>query len=312
MKPFMDNLAHTLIGVGVARAGLSKKFGSGTTLTLAVASNLPDIDIAWAVWDPIDRFLLRRTHTHALVALPLLAAALAVLLRLRYRDRPWRVLFGLSCLGIALHLLFDLVNAYGVVLLWPFSGRRFELACVFIVDPVVWSLMGLPLIFARALTSEAARLRLWRGAVALLFVYAGACYAGHLRAAAVAREVAGAEPRMFPEPPGPWRFRAAVRDGPVWRVYLIRPASGAWELRDTVRTDADDPRVAAVRSTPAGRRLEAFMAAVWSVRPDGTIEVEDLRFRSLVVRRRSPLTVSFRPGDPTPRADQAKPSGRGP
>jgi hypothetical protein len=44
-------------------------------------------------------------------------------------------------------------------------------------------------------------------------------------------------------------------------------------------------------------------APVRTIRPDGTVEVEDLRFRSLVIRRASPLTVVFRPGDPTPWVD---------
>jgi membrane-bound metal-dependent hydrolase YbcI (DUF457 family) len=298
----LDNVAHTLIGIGVARAGLSKKFGPGTTLTLAVASNLPDLDVVWTLWDPIDRFVLRRTHSHALIAIPLLAAALALLLRMRYRDQSWRVLFGLSALGIALHLLFDLVNAYGVVLLWPFSDRRFELACVFIVDPFIWALMGLPLIAAKFLQTDASRLRLYRTAVVLLLAYASACYAGHLQTARIVQDVEGREARIFPEPPGPYRFRAAIRDGVVWRVYLVRPASGAWELRETISTDASDPRVVAVRETPEGRRLEAFMAApVWRVTADGSMEVEDLRFKSLILGRRSPLTVVFRPGDPNPR-----------
>ena len=292
--PEVDNLAHTLIGVGVARAG---RFGRGSTATLAVASNLPDVDVLWSIWDPLDRFLLRRTHSHALIVLPLLAAGLAVLLRARYPERRWRELAGLSALGIALHLFFDLVNAYGVVLLWPFSGRRFELACVFIVDLVVWGLMGLPLLAARFLPSDPARLRLWRAAVALLFAYAALCYAGHLRTAAL---VPGA--RIFPEPLGPQRFRAVARDGALWRVHLVRPFSGRVELVETIPTAAEDPRVQERRATAAGRRLEAFMAApVWRVSPDGTVEVEDLRFRSVVVPGGSPLTVRFAPGDPTPR-----------
>src|SRR6185295_12748055 len=116
----MDNLAHTIIGISVARTGLSRRFGAGTTATLAIASNLPDIDIFWTFFDPFDRFMLRRTHSHALIVLPALAALLAVVLRWRYREQRWSVLFGLSALGIALHLLFDLVNSFGVVLLWPF------------------------------------------------------------------------------------------------------------------------------------------------------------------------------------------------
>ena len=82
----MDNLAHTLIGIGVARSGLSRRFGPGTTVTLAIASNLPDVDVLWTIFDPWDRFMLRRTHSHAIVALPVLASLLALVLQWRYRE----------------------------------------------------------------------------------------------------------------------------------------------------------------------------------------------------------------------------------
>ena len=45
----MDNLTHTLAGVAMARAGLADRWGRGTTLVMAIASNLPDVDIAAAL-----------------------------------------------------------------------------------------------------------------------------------------------------------------------------------------------------------------------------------------------------------------------
>ena len=147
----MDNLAHSLIGIGVARCGLSRRFGPGTTVTMVIASNLPDIDALWTMADPWDRFMLRRTHTHALVMLPVLAALLAVALRWRYREQSWRTLFGLSLLGLGLHVAFDLVNAFGVVIFWPFSMRRVELESVFIIDVLLWLLMLAPIAASRFL-----------------------------------------------------------------------------------------------------------------------------------------------------------------
>jgi inner membrane protein len=299
----VDNLAHTLIGVGVARAGLSRRFGPGTTLTLALASNLPDIDVLWAIWDPMDRFLLRRTHSHALIAAPLLAALLASALQWRRPDRSWGVLFGLSALGIALHLLFDLVNSFGVVLLWPFTAHRFELASVFIIDLFIWGVMLAPIIAARFLKSDGARQRLYQSAVALLGVYVGLCVAAHARAETVA---ARAAPRasvlqVFPEPLGPQRFRAAARTGEEWEVSICHVLSGDVEPRDHLHTDASAPRVEAIRATPFGRRLEHFMAApVWTLLPDGAVEVYDLRFNSLVVVRKGTFVVRFPPGSLEP------------
>ena len=295
----MDPLAHTLIGVGAARAGLARRHGPGTTLTLAIASNLPDIDALYAWWDGWDRFMLRRTHTHALVSLPILAAALALVMRAKYRHIPWRVLFGLSLTGLGLHAFFDLVNSFGVVLLWPFTRARFELASIFIIDLVLWALMLAPLAAGRWLPSDRARERAFQGVLGALGVYVLLCLGLHARAESMAP---GA--RVFPEFLGPQRFRAAVREGEAWKISLCRPLSGRTQEIGTVRTDAEAPRVREVRASEHGRALEWFMAApVWTLRPDGSVEVYDLRFESSVVRRPNPFVVVFPPGSviPAPR-----------
>jgi membrane-bound metal-dependent hydrolase YbcI (DUF457 family) len=310
----MDNLAHTLIGIGVARAGLSRRFGPGTTLTLAIASNLPDVDVLWAVWDPMDRFLLRRTHTHALIALPVLAALLALAMRWRRPERSWPVLFGLSALGIALHLLFDLVNSFGVVLLWPFTPHRFELASIFIIDLFIWGVMVAPMVAAKFLKSEPSRRRGYQAAVALLAVYVVLCVAGHARAESLAREdlarksLQPAALKVFPEPLGPHRFRSAARMGDDWTLSLWHVLGGSADSCGTIHTDESAPRVAELRATPAGRALDRFMAApVWTLHPDGRVEVYDLRFNSVVVPRKGTFVVEFLPGEREPRSGSARP-----
>jgi inner membrane protein len=303
----VDNLAHTLIGIGVARSGLSRRYGPGTTATLAIASNLPDIDALYAIFDPWDRFMLRRTHTHALIALPLLAALLAFALQRRYRERPWGVLFGLSLLGIVLHVLFDLVNSFGVVVLWPFSPHRFELESVFIIDLFIWGLMIGSIAAARFRKSEEGKRRTYQVGVAALGVYIVLCLAAHSRAEAQVREELARENlhpqalRVFPEPLGPQRFRAAARVGGAWNVYLCSLFRGTSELRGVYPTDDASPRVAEIRATPKGRALDRFMAApVWTAEPDGRVQVYDLRFRSLVVPRGPTFQVEFPPGSLEP------------
>jgi inner membrane protein len=304
----VDNLAHTLIGIGVARSGLARRFGPGTTLTLAIASNLPDLDALYTLLDPWDRFMLRRTHTHALIAMPLLAALLALLLGRHYRERPWRVLFGLSLLGIVLHVVFDLVNSFGVVVLWPFSPRRFELESIFIIDLVLWGLPAGAMLAARFLKSEEGKERIYRVALTALGVYVVLCLAAHSRAEAQVREALAREKlhpralRVFPEPLGPQRFRAAALVGGSWKVYLCSLVRGTTELRGEFPTDDGAPRVLEIRATPKGRALDRFMAApVWTLEPDGRVTVDDLRFRSLVAPRSPTFHVEFAPGSVEPR-----------
>jgi inner membrane protein len=301
----LDNLAHTLIGIGVARSGLSRRFGPGTTATLAIASNLPDLDVLWTIFDPWDRFMLRRTHSHAIVALPVLASLLALVLRRRYRHQSFGALFGLSALGIALHLLFDLVNSFGVVLLWPFTLRRFELASVFIIDLFIWAASLAPIVAGRWL-SEPRRLLAYRLSVASLGIYVVLCLAAHAQAEAIVRDDLARRSihprtlRVFPEPLGPHRFRSAALTENGWEVSLCSLLRGI-ERREMIPTQPDAPRVAEVRAAPRGRKLDWFMAApVWTLRPDGGVEVYDLRFVTLVLPRKGTFHVEFPPGSVEP------------
>ncbi|MBI4051940.1 MAG: metal-dependent hydrolase, partial [Elusimicrobia bacterium] len=96
----MDNLTHTLLGVNLANAGLSRHFGNGTVLILAIASNLTDLDAVWSFMKGGDSFLDRRMLTHSLVGFPLLAVLAAFLFYRRYPHLSWKTLFGLCFLGM--------------------------------------------------------------------------------------------------------------------------------------------------------------------------------------------------------------------
>jgi hypothetical protein len=87
----LDNLTHTLVGVTLVRAGLGARV-PGATLTIALASNLPDTDIVTAAWGQVAYLAAHRGPTHGplgVVAFGVLAALLAVAWRARRReDRP--------------------------------------------------------------------------------------------------------------------------------------------------------------------------------------------------------------------------------
>jgi hypothetical protein len=89
--------------------------------------------------------------------------------------------------------------------------------------------------------------------------------------------------------------------GGGWNIYLCSLLSGASELRAVVPTNDASPRVAEIRATPKGKALDRFMAApVWTVHPDGRVEVYDLRFSSLVVPRSPTFRVEFPAGSLDP------------
>src|SRR5260370_39350928 len=91
----MENLAHTLLGLSFAKAGLERVSPLATT-ALVISSNLPDIDVLSRVQGgAVSHLEYHRGFTHGFVGLLLVAAALTLGLmfidrRLRLRRDPFR------------------------------------------------------------------------------------------------------------------------------------------------------------------------------------------------------------------------------
>lgn len=149
----MDNVCHTLVGVAIARAGLQRTT-SLATMTAAVASNLPDIDVlVFATGVPA--VAVRRGITHGVPAQLLLPLALAGLMWWIAQRRPpgpspphFGALLAISYAGVLSHVFLDYLNTYGIRLLSPMSQRWFYGDAVFIVDIWLWLILGLGCWFA--------------------------------------------------------------------------------------------------------------------------------------------------------------------
>ncbi len=298
----MDPVTHTLVGVGMANAFFRRRFGRETVPVLAIASNLPDLDAAVHLTLDPRALLLRRTFGHSVLLLPFWSAGLALALRRLAPRLGFRRLFGLSLLGAAVHLLFDLINSFGVVLLWPLSDWRPELAIVFIVDLVLTGLLLAPPLVAAIPPLRRRLAGLSRASLVGVCAYLLFCGASRLVAGEALRAAAGV-PRpefsyVFPEPLGPHRWRGVVRQAGAYRLYLIHPFSGRVDPEERAPTSTGDPHVQAVLGTDLGRSLSRFFKApVWTVMdlPGGEarVSVHDLRFVTLVLRRAPIFVYSF-------------------
>ena len=161
----MENLAHTLFGLALAKAGLERATPLATT-ALVISSNLPDIDVIVRVRGLTSYLEHHRGLTHSLVGLVALAAVLAFLLA--YLDRKFRLrrdpfrrpvrparLFAVSLVGGLGHTFMDFTNTYGVRPLLPFSSRWYYGDLTFVVDPWIWLILGSAAVWLT--TSAAAR-----------------------------------------------------------------------------------------------------------------------------------------------------------
>lgn len=148
----MDPVTHLLTGACLGRAGLNRKTGLAT-LTLTLATESPDIDVLAYLGGSITGFQHHRGFTHALLGIvllpPLVVALVYGISRLRRPPKiapNWRLLFGYSCLGVAVHILQDFTNNYGVRPLTPFAARWYSWDAVFIIDPLMLMALFLGLV----------------------------------------------------------------------------------------------------------------------------------------------------------------------
>ena len=298
----MDSVTHTLVGVGMANAFFKRRIGAPAVTILALASNLPDIDaIAHLSGDPTS-ILLRRTFGHSIFTVPIWSLVLAIILKRFYPKIKLMTLFGLVLLGASIHLFFDLVNSFGVVLLWPFYDWRPELAVIFIIDLLLTGILAVPLLLYLIPSMRRQLELLSRIALVCSLAYVIFCGANRIMARqALATEIDYQRniPEfvyVFPEPLGPHRWRGVMRYGDTYKVYLIYSLSGRIELKDEVETKKDNPYVIRVKDTDLGRRLVWFFKApVWGIERGNPTEVNvyDLRFRSIVIGREAPFEYKF-------------------
>jgi inner membrane protein len=138
----LDTLTHALAGALFARAIAPSKpkaedppIWQRVTLC-AVAAAFPDSDVIVSFFSSYSYLLHHRGATHSLLLLPLWALMLAGLAALCFR-RPnaWGTYAGVAALGIASHIVGDLITTFGTMIFAPFSNERYAWGTTFIIDP---------------------------------------------------------------------------------------------------------------------------------------------------------------------------------
>jgi inner membrane protein len=165
----MDNITHTLIGITVGQLASKTKSVAGNEKhetarrrlliwSSVIGNNFPDLDVlyTWITPGSLGGLLHHRGHTHTLIGiLPqwMIAAFLFWLVRKRFgfselSRRDW-VRGGLvGALGFFLHIFADSFNSYGVHPFFPFWNGWIYGDAVFIIEPVLWSILATSIFWA--------------------------------------------------------------------------------------------------------------------------------------------------------------------
>jgi len=152
----LEPVTHFLTGACLSRAGLNRKTGLAT-LTLVLASEIPDLDIVTALGGSVSYLKHHRGITHTLLGAPFVAAGTLALVYGIYRflrsrghqfklPPNWRLLYLYALLAALLHIFLDFTNSYGVRPFGPFSWKWYSWDIIFILDPILLAVLVLGLI----------------------------------------------------------------------------------------------------------------------------------------------------------------------
>ena len=225
----MEPVTHALTSIALGRAGLNKITRAATPMLL-VSGLIADVDWVTRLGGAETFLRGHRTATHSLAGTAAIVAAVAAVSWFAGRKYPKYAVgifpaLAICAIGAGAHLLLDMLNGYGVKLLWPFSPKWYAWDLADSVDSwILFFLLAgllLPELFRLVLEEIGSRPKRHgrqRGAiVGLIFValvVAGRGFA-HDRAIALldSRDYRGQTPLQvaaFPRPSNPLLWSGVV------------------------------------------------------------------------------------------------------
>lgn len=217
----MDSLTHIVLGACVGELLAGKKMGRKAMLWGAVAQSLPDIDFVASLWSsPAQDLLAHRGFTHSFLFIGLLTPLLSFLASRWNRSslvslKDWLIFFSVQML---IHVLIDVMNAYGTGWFEPFSHARIACDILFVADPlftVSLVVASFVLLFRKGIT---ARRRWALGAIMISLSYL--VYAGYnkwtvgevVESSLASQKISHQEYFTTPTPFNSWLWYVVVKD----------------------------------------------------------------------------------------------------
>jgi inner membrane protein len=135
----VDTLTHALSGALLARATASRDAPPRSVPRRMAAGFFacaaPDLDFVVGFAGPLAYLEHHRGVTHSVLLLPLWALVFSWLLaKILRAPGGWRELYGVTAMGLGLHILGDVITGFGTLVLAPFFDWRAGIGTTFIID----------------------------------------------------------------------------------------------------------------------------------------------------------------------------------
>lgn len=246
----MDTITHALSGMLLGRATTPNKT-TGNTLSLRarltaglLAAAFPDIDIIARFIGLLTYLESHRGITHSIILLPVWAIILSFIFSRFSKGRyQWQDFYLISAGGIGIHILGDVITAYGTMMLAPFSYTKFAWPSTFIIDFYFTGIIVIALIMAKLFHQYGKRIAIaGLSMLASYIIYQGTLYSTAVEIAqgyVQQRNIQQAEVYAMPQPLSPYHWKVIVRENEKYhmsyidlksdKVLVAEPGAGMFE-----------------------------------------------------------------------------------
>jgi inner membrane protein len=239
----------------------------------------PDLDFVVGSAGSVAYIAQHRGITHSLILLPVWALLVSwILAKILREPRGWRALYGITAMGIALHIAGDVITSYGTMVFAPFSNWRAAIGTTFIID--LW-FSGI-ILAGLAVSAFLPKQRLpAAAALASLCAYVGFQFIQKQHALelgelfAKEKGMQGARITAHPRPPTPFNWTVFVSDDNAHRfshINLVRTEAKRYQPGDGFIARIDSPYLPLTQAiwvtrTRYGETDQEFICEGWNSEP---------------------------------------------
>lgn len=169
----MDSLTHALTGALIGSTAGKGRLGFKALAVGALSANIPDMDVLFTpFFDPVTAMFVHRGFSHSFLLLVLGSSAGAWLVhRMVKKQLTFKQSWILVFFPWLSHLLMDIFNTYGTGLLEPFSGIRFSIDSMAIVDLSLLIMLSVALVWVILSRNQGIKFTMAYGALLLTVLY---------------------------------------------------------------------------------------------------------------------------------------------
>jgi membrane-bound metal-dependent hydrolase YbcI (DUF457 family) len=309
----VDIVTHGLASLAVAR-GFFPRAGKAAVISAVILGCVADVDWFSQYWSPSTFLAWHGTYSHSIVAIFLFLAAIpsipivrlyvragqAIVASPRLPSTLWAGTFGASLCAGVLHLGMDACQSGGVMLLWPFSSKRFAADWLPSIDPWILTILiaciAIPELLRLVSSEIGAKSKKPRGqtgaliGLALVLVYVGARGTLHSNVLATmeSRTFHAKTPRRvsaFPESLSILTWNGVVEtESALNEIEVSAFSPDTFDPDSSVRLFKPDPSPAldAARNTATARRFLAMAqipkASLEKTETGYVVVLRDLRY----------------------------------